>query len=288
MTESEEKHEQKYLPIDLICPNSWNPQIENEETFERLVDEIKPGSTGFIETITVVPIEDGMYRIISGEHRWMAAKKAGLEEVPCLILKGTRWSDVDLQKFVTVRLNVIRGKMDPAKFIKLYNELLPKYDPAAMQGLMGILDQKAFTKLVVGLKKDMRKSLPGNLADEFDQQAKEAKSLKDLEHILQTLFAKYGDTIKYSFMIFTHGKQEHIYIALDRKMALAMKKVTDYCQLTKTDINTFMAPLTNEYVKEVTKRLERASAAAEGRDLLLEEEDATAGPRGPDLSHEGS
>lgn len=251
----EERHDLRYLPVDLIFPNNWNPQDQDEVTFKKLVDEVKPGSTGFIDVVQVVAMADGTYRILGGEHRWMAAKAADLEEIPCIILQGEKWQEEDLQKFVTVRLNTIRGKVDPEKFLKLYNEMVEKYGRDALQGLMGYTDQKQFTKLVEGVKKGMKKSLPKEMSDEFDEQAKEAKSVEDLQKIIQNLFTKYGETVKHSFMIFTHGKQEHIYISMNRDMSRAMKKVLDFCKSTGTDINEFMAPVVASCAREAAKKL---------------------------------
>jgi ParB-like chromosome segregation protein Spo0J len=275
MTVADAQHDLKYLPVDLLVPNSWNPQDQDEVTFQRLVDEVKPDSTGFIDVVQVVAMEDGTYRILGGEHRWMAAKAADIEEVPCIVLQGEKWKDEDLQKFVTVRLNTIRGKIDPEKFLKLYREMAEKYGTEALQGLMGYTDQKAFQRLVDGVKKGMRKSLPKDMSDEFEAKAKEAKTVEDLQKIIQTLFTKYGDTVKHSFMIFTHGKQEHIYITMDRKMVRAMTKVAEYCKLTGADINEFMAPITNEYMKEATKRLAAEKKDQEAPDPLLNEPENT-------------
>mgnify|MGYP001567554386 CR=1 FL=1 len=41
-------------------------------------------------------------------------------------------------------------------------------------------------------------------------------------------------------------------------MSKAMKKVTEYCKHTGTDINKFMAPITDSYIKEATKKLAEA------------------------------
>ena len=268
----QEKHDQKYLPVDLLVPNSWNVQTQDDETFKRLVDEVKSGSTGFIDALTVVPLSDGTYRILGGEHRWMAAKSADLEEVPCTILVGEKWADEDLQKFVTIRLNMIRGRTDPEKFLKLYNEMVDKYGRESLQGLMGFTDQKAFQKLVDGVKSGLRKSLPKNMADEFDQQAKEAKTAQDLQTIIQALFAKYGDTCSHSFMVFTHGKQEHVYIQASTKSLRSLKKIMTYCQETNQDINKVIEPILAEGAKKLAQTLTEAEARKPAaRDVLLEE-----------------
>lgn len=269
-----EQHELKYLSVDLLHPNGWNPQEQDEATFKRLVDEVKSDSTGFIDVVQVVALDDGTYRILGGEHRWLAAKAADLEEIPCIVLTGEKWKDEDLQKFVTVRLNAIKGKVDAEKFLKLYQELSTRYGADAMQGLMGYTDQKAFERLMKSVTKSMKKGMPKEMQAEFEAAAKEAKTIEELQQIVQMMFAKYGDTVKWSFMIFTHGKQEHIMISMDRKMTRAMAKVMEYCRVTETDINKFMEPITNEYMKEATKKLaevEESNKTSTSDDPLLDE-----------------
>lgn len=250
----EERHEQAYLPVDKIIPNDWNANEEDEATFDALVDEVS--ETGLIDSLTVVPMDDGTYRIIGGEHRWMAAKASGSEEVPCLILTGEKWRDEDLQKFVTVRMNVIRGKLNPEKFAKLYHEMAEKYGAEQLQKMFGFVDKKAFNRIVKGVAKAAKQSLPKELHKEMDEKVKDAQTVDDLGTIVQEMFQKYGDTVGHSFMIFTHGKQEHIYIQMNQSMRKAMDKVVLYCETTGTDINDFMEPLTKIYLKEAKASLE--------------------------------
>lgn len=242
-----EKHDLKYLPIDKITPNSWNPQTMDDLTFNRLVEEIR--TVGFIAAMEVVAINDGTYRIIGGEHRWRAAKIAGLSEVPCLILKGSQWKEDDLQKFVTVRLNCLQGHLNPDKFLALYQEMVDKYGEDSIQDLFGYVDSVAFQKLVSGVKKGMKKALPKDLHKDFDLAAKEAKTVEDLEKIIQEMFAKYGDTLAHSFMIFTHGKQEHIYILTNTKMKKTLDSVLQHCKDAELDINDFLEPLLKNAIK---------------------------------------
>jgi ParB/RepB/Spo0J family partition protein len=250
----------RLIPIDLIQPNSWNPQDQNEQTFQRLCDEIR--DVGFIDPLEVVPLADGHYRILGGEHRWQAAKLVGLEEVPCVVLMDAKWQDEDLQKFTTVRLNVLKGKLDPTRFAKLYQEMAEKYGAEALQQLMGFVDTKGFQKLVGDVKRGLKKSLPKEMQDEFDEKAKEAKTVEDLQQIIQSLFAKYGDTVNLSFMVFTYGKQEHVYVQMNSKTKKALDKVLSYCRSTGEDINDFLAPLIDDAGKKALKELEAAKKDA--------------------------
>jgi copper oxidase (laccase) domain-containing protein len=117
----------------------------------------------------------------------------------------------------------------------------------------------------------MKRTLPKELSDEFEERAKEAKTAADLQNIIQMLFAKYGDTVKQSFMIFTHGKQQHIYVSMDRKMVRAMAKVMEYCRVTGDDINAVMSPIVVACMREAEKKL--AARSGESDRLKDEPED---------------
>jgi hypothetical protein len=250
----------KFIPIDLIHCNSWNPQGQDEITFQRLVDEIR--DVGFLDPLEVVPMDDGTYRIIGGEHRWQAAKIIGLDELPCAVLSDSKWQDEDLQKFVTVRLNVLKGKLDPEKFAKLYGEMATKYGADALQQLMGYADTKGFQKIVGDVKRGLKKSLPKDLQDEFDDKAKEAKTVEDLSNILQHLFAKHGDTVNLSFMVFSFGKQEHIYVQSDKVTKRAVDKILAYCRHSNQDINDVLGPILQSAAVSLLKELDTSKKAA--------------------------
>ncbi len=55
----------------------------SEEALQGLADSIR--QHGMLNPITVRPIGDDAYRIVTGERRWRAARMAGLEQVPCIV-----------------------------------------------------------------------------------------------------------------------------------------------------------------------------------------------------------
>jgi hypothetical protein len=245
----------KWLSVDLLVPNAWNVNAQDDATFNLLQDEI--AEVGLIDPIEVVPMSDGNFLIIGGEHRWRAAKNLNHEEVPCILLTDAKWQETDLQKFVSMRLNVIHGKIDAEKFAKLYTEMAEKYGADSIQRLMGYTDSRGFQKLVGQVKKGLKEALPKEMQEELEQATKDVKSMKDLENIIQDLFQKYGDTLNQSYMIFTYGKQQHIYIAMGATLRAAMTKLMTYCSITRKDINEVVAPLIQEGVKALNDDLER-------------------------------
>ena len=74
------------IEISKIEPNPYQPRTEfNQEALEELSASIK--LLGLIQPITVRPLPDGRYQIISGERRFRASQMAGLATIPAYIRK---------------------------------------------------------------------------------------------------------------------------------------------------------------------------------------------------------
>src|SRR4030043_1565942 len=79
------KHILLELEIDGIIANPYQPRKEfNEESLNELAESIKV--EGILQPLLVRKVKD-VYQIVAGERRWRAAKKAGLEKVPGLVLE---------------------------------------------------------------------------------------------------------------------------------------------------------------------------------------------------------
>jgi ParB family transcriptional regulator, chromosome partitioning protein len=71
--------------VELIERNPFQPRKDFEtESLDELVDSIR--QHGVLQPLLVRPC-GGQYQLIAGERRLMAAKKAGLETVPCRVLE---------------------------------------------------------------------------------------------------------------------------------------------------------------------------------------------------------
>ncbi|NPB03464.1 MAG: ParB/RepB/Spo0J family partition protein [Thermotogae bacterium] len=82
-SQREEPGLQRYLPIDDIRPNPYQPRRNfSQEELKDLAESIK--RHGLLQPI-VVREREGYYEIIAGERRWRAAKLAGLDRVPAII-----------------------------------------------------------------------------------------------------------------------------------------------------------------------------------------------------------
>lgn len=279
------------IPVELVHENDFNPNEMDDATFNRLSQEID--DVGFIEPLQVVPMEDGTYLIIGGAHRFQVAKSKGWKRISCVILSHARWASDDLRKFETVRLNVLHGKLNPTRMAKLYDEMAAKYGSEALQGLFAYVNSDEWDKTVKKIGRSLAKSgLPKDVVDKFDAAAKEMKSVDDLSTILNTLFSQYGDTLQYSYMVFTYGNKDHIYVAMDKTTKRTMDAVLKHCKEQQVDINSVIGPLTADWVKNMNAKpkvqaeepnpyLDKADAPEPefeaGRTLSDDDEDALVG-----------
>lgn len=80
----EAREETRQVEIDRIDVNPWQPRRQfQDETLEELAESIR--KHGIIQPLVVSRGEDGRYRLIAGERRLRAARKAALKEVPIVI-----------------------------------------------------------------------------------------------------------------------------------------------------------------------------------------------------------
>lgn len=117
-----EKPVEVKLKISEIEPNREQPRKEfNEDALEELADSIR--EFGVLQPL-LVQKEDGYYKIIAGERRWRAAKKAGLKEVPVII------KDYTTQQIVEISLieNIQREDLNPIEEALAYKRLLEEFN----------------------------------------------------------------------------------------------------------------------------------------------------------------
>lgn len=77
-----------YIPVDLILPNVYQPRkYFDEEALEELAQSIN--IYGIIQPLSVRKLGEDRYELVAGERRLRAAKKAGLAEVPAIIIDIT-------------------------------------------------------------------------------------------------------------------------------------------------------------------------------------------------------
>ncbi len=108
------------LSIGNLYPNKFQPRkIFDEESLNDLEKSIK--ERGIIQPIIVRKSdENSKYEIIAGERRWLAAQKAGLQEVPVVV---TEADDLKSLEFAIVE-NVQRNDLNPLEEAQGYQRLI--------------------------------------------------------------------------------------------------------------------------------------------------------------------
>ncbi len=85
--ESNEKSAYQLLPIHKVEPNADQPRQDfDEEALTELAESI--GEHGVIQPLTARALPSGYYQIIAGERRWRAARMAGLDSVPAVVIEA--------------------------------------------------------------------------------------------------------------------------------------------------------------------------------------------------------
>jgi ParB family chromosome partitioning protein len=123
-TESKPSHEEgKYrlVPPDLIAPNPLQPRQDfNEDGLQQLADSLK--RNGMIQPLVVKQSDSG-FTIIAGERRLRAARIAGLEEVPVVLM-----DEVDEPRMLELALveNLQREDLNPLEAAEGYRTLIER------------------------------------------------------------------------------------------------------------------------------------------------------------------
>ena len=110
------------LPISQVEPGLNQPRKRFEQgALDDLTQSIQVH--GIIQPLTVRRLSSGYYQIIAGERRWRAAKAAGLQEVPAVIIEA------DDRKVMELGLieNLQREDLNPAEEARGYRSLMEDY-----------------------------------------------------------------------------------------------------------------------------------------------------------------
>lgn len=115
---------QRRVPVEFLRPNPRNPRRHFAETeLEELTASIR--ERGIIQPIVVrsVPGMADAYEIIAGERRWRASQRAGLHEVPIVIVEA---DDRTALEFAIVE-NVQRADLNALEEAAGYDRLIAEF-----------------------------------------------------------------------------------------------------------------------------------------------------------------
>jgi len=115
---------QRKLPTSALRPNARNPRRSFAAAeLEELAASLR--ERGIIQPIVVRPLRgvpDG-YEIVAGERRWRAAQRAGLHEVPVVVIEAT---DAEALQLAIIE-NVQRADLNPLEEAEGYRALMEEF-----------------------------------------------------------------------------------------------------------------------------------------------------------------
>ena len=111
----------RLIHVDEIKRNPFQPRQKiNEQELQELVSSIR--EKGVLQPL-LVRQKDGGYELVAGERRWLAAKQAGLDKVPALII------DVSDQEALEIALieNLQREDLNLIEEAAAYRKLIDEF-----------------------------------------------------------------------------------------------------------------------------------------------------------------
>lgn len=111
-----------YLPISQVESCSSQPRKHfDEASLAELADSIR--QHGIIQPLTVRKLASGYYQIIAGERRWRAARLAGLQEVPVIVMEADDRKAAELAMIE----NLQREDLNPMEEAAGYQALMEQH-----------------------------------------------------------------------------------------------------------------------------------------------------------------
>jgi ParB family chromosome partitioning protein len=112
----------RYLPVDSISPNPYQPRTEwDSQQLAELAESIR--TNGIIQPIIVRPA-GGKYQIIAGERRFRASQLVGITAIPALCRQAT---DAQMLEIALVE-NIHRTNLNPIERAKAYQNYLRTFN----------------------------------------------------------------------------------------------------------------------------------------------------------------
>ena len=166
------------LPISQVESCSSQPRKSfDEASLAELADSIR--EHGIIQPLTVRKLASGYYQIIAGERRWRAARIAGLQEVPVIVIEADDRKAAELAMIE----NLQREDLNPMEEAAGFQSLIESYHMTQEEAAQRVgKSRSAVTNALrlLGLTPSVRK-----LVEEGKLSAGHARALVPLSPSLQ-------------------------------------------------------------------------------------------------------
>ena len=109
------------LALEVIQPNRYQPRTAPDSArMAELTASIR--TSGVLEPIVVRPLGEG-YELIAGERRWLAARQAGLRDIPAVVREAT---DAEALELALIE-NLQREDLNPMEEARAYERLSEQF-----------------------------------------------------------------------------------------------------------------------------------------------------------------
>ena len=166
------------LPISMVESCSSQPRKSfDEASLAELAESIR--EHGIIQPLTVRKLASGYYQIIAGERRWRAARIAGLQEVPVIVIEADDRKAAELAMIE----NLQREDLNPMEEAAGFQALIDNYHMTQEEAAQRVgKSRSAVTNALrlLGLTPAVRK-----LVEEGKLSAGHARALLPLSPIVQ-------------------------------------------------------------------------------------------------------
>ena len=233
------------VPISQVESYSGQPRKHfDEESLQELADSIT--EHGIIQPLTVRKLSSGYYQIIAGERRWRAARLAGLQEVPVIVMEADDRKAAELAMIE----NLQREDLNPMEEAAGFQSLIETYHMTQEEAAQRVgKSRSAVTNALrlLGLSPSVRK-----LVEENKLTAGHARALVSLSPSLQESAAN---------AIIAGGLSVRQTEALVKRLSAEKKEV----KKPQTDGVDYLAEAQNELKAKLCRGVKIVSGRKKGR-----------------------
>ena len=233
------------VPISQVESYSGQPRKHfDEESLQELADSIT--EHGIIQPLTVRKLSSGYYQIIAGARRWRAARLAGLQEVPVIVMEADDRKAAELAMIE----NLQREDLNPMEEAAGFQSLIETYHMTQEEAAQRVgKSRSAVTNALrlLGLSPSVRK-----LVEENKLTAGHARALVPLSPSLQESAAN---------AIIAGGLSVRQTEALVKRLSAEKKEV----KKPQTDGVDYLAEAQNELKAKLCRGVKIVSGRKKGR-----------------------
>jgi len=217
------------VSVDKLRPDPANPNEMEQQQIDMLREDII--KHGFDEPLQVAPVEDepGVFLIVGGEHRWKAAKAAGLKAIPVVVHE--EYMEAVPRREAMIRRNENRGRHNPEKLRRVVLELRKerKISVAAEAKALGFSHVDDLRKIVEEREERSKKA-----AKEPPQRP---PVVNNLDYAIRNILAVQGDSIPKGYIFFCYKDRFHLMVQMEAGLQECVKHLVDSCEAGEIEIN---------------------------------------------------